>query len=92
MKPESQYNVAKGKALIVNCSAQAASTVIWKIKGSAQWKDSRISKKFTNKGTTITNTLKITNVDHSDAGNITCEAHNTYSNISETSQVFVYGM
>ena len=49
MKPESQYNVAKGKTLIVNCSAQAASTVIWKIKGSPQWKDSRISKKFTSK-------------------------------------------
>ena len=42
--------------------------------------------------TTITSTLKITNVDHSDAGNFTRKAHNIYSNISETSQVFVYGM
>ena len=92
MKPESQYNAVKGKRLILNCSARAASTVIWKIKGSAKWKDSRISEKVTRIGNTMTNTLQIMNVKHSDAGNITCEAHDAYWKISETSQVFVYGM
>ena len=91
VKPESQYNVIKGKTLIANCSARAASTVIWKIKGSAEWNDSRISVKPTNEGNIMTRTLKIINVNHSDAGNITCEAHDTYSKISETSAVFVYG-
>ena len=39
----------------------------------------------------MTGTLKIINVNHSDAGNITCEAHDIYSKISETSAFFVYG-
>ena len=39
----------------------------------------------------MTNTLTIINVNLGDAGNITCEAHDAYSKISETSQVFVYG-
>ena len=77
---------------MANCSARAASAVIWKIKGSTKWKDSRISQSsHTKKGNMVTGTLKITNVNHSDAGNITCEAHDTYSEISEMSQVFVYG-
>ena len=91
VKPKSQYNVIKGKTLIANCSARAAATVIWKIKGSAKWNDSRISDNFTKEGNVITSTLKIVNVIRSDAGNITCEAHDTYSNIYETSQVFIYG-
>lgn len=91
VKPKSQYNVIKGKTLIANCSAQPASAIIWKIKGSAKWNDSRISDNFTKEGNVITSTLKIVNVIRSDAGNITCEAHDTYSNISETSQVFIYG-
>ena len=91
VKPKSQYNVIKGKTLIVNCSVRAATTVIWKIKGSAKWNDSRISDNFTKEGNVITSTLKIVNVIRSDAGSITSEAHDTYSNISETSQVFIYG-
>ena len=91
VKPKSQYKVIKGETLIANCSARAAATVIWKIKGSAQLNDSRISENPTEEGNIRTNTLKIRNVNHSDAGNITCEAHDVYSKISKTSEVFVYG-
>lgn len=91
MKPKSQHSAIKGEVLTAHCSARVANAVIWKIKDSAQRNDPRFSVCITEEENIMTNTLAIVTINHSDAGNMTCEVHYTYVSISETSQVFVYG-